>query len=135
MKIARLIVDDRRIEREPRPDTIICKTAEEALAMLESGQLDDGIHELMLDHDLGVNAAGDKIDVRPFVDTLEAICGLGERDPIAIDVIYIHTSNPTGKKYIEQAFTNRHTAPHYPKVYPVSDTMLGLYDPNPVEDL
>jgi hypothetical protein len=128
--IPRLIIDDRRVERSPHEGTILCKTAEEALALLHAGALDTEIEALYLDHDLGEDEYGNPITSRPFVDELERICALGEREPIRIRTIYIHTSNPAGKEYIWRALTNRHTSPHYSDVRKVSDTDVGLYDPN-----
>lgn len=124
MKISRLIVDDRRIERNPRPGTIIYTTAYQAIAGLIENKVTH-IEELCLDHVLGEDS-GEKIDIRPFVRELEYLAYQG--NPILIDRVYIHTSNGSGKEWIYAAFKNRIMAPHYPLVYKVSDEEIGLCD-------
>lgn len=102
MKIT-LLVDDLRDFREPR-SCLIARTSEAAIDLLEATP---GVtyESIWLDHDLG----GDDTTM-PVVDYL--IERAQEGRPVPVEVIYVHSSNPVGKRNIARALENyRH---HYP---------------------
>ncbi len=96
----RMVVDDLRTFANDRNDVTYCLTAEAAIEAV-SGR--PSIDSLYLDHDLGLDAEGNLIDVRPFVTHLEELAYFG--DPLKIDDIFIITSNHAtggGSRWIEQ---------------------------------
>jgi hypothetical protein len=84
-----VIIDDLRTHTR---GGLHLRTSADALDWLDSHR-GDTIGELWLDHDLG----GDDT-IRPIVGALEERCF--NRDPVPIDVIYVHTANPVGADMI-----------------------------------
>lgn len=89
-----LLIDDLRSFKDGRV-TIIARNSEDALTILkhDSGQK---YHEIWLDHDLGLTPKGEKDTIMPIVDYL---CEQAfNNQPIHVETIYVHTSNPVGAK-------------------------------------
>lgn len=105
----RLVIDDLREFNFP---VKYARTSKNGIHLLKlyaaKGQT---IDELWLDHDLG----GDDT-IYPVIHFLEEKAHFEE--PIPIDVIYIHTSNPVGRQMMKTALDR-----YYPKVY--------IIDPRP----
>ncbi len=98
-----VLVDDLRIFLQPVPaDAVVLRTLDEALAWLEGVTVEDEIGQLWLDHDLGKNDAGEIIEVKGFVRELEERRFYGTAP--AIDQVFVHTSNPEGRRWILPAF-------------------------------
>lgn len=80
----RVFLDD---ERQAPPGWTLARTAEEAIALVESGW----VEQLSLDHDLGMGLTGYDVLVR-----IEKIL-FDERLDFRVPEIFLHTSNPAGR--------------------------------------
>lgn len=92
-----LLIDDLRVFRDtPDAELHIARTSEEALNLLYS---DPNKHwdEVWFDHDLGMQNGKDDTTMR-VADFFAEQSFFG--NPISVDKILIHTSNPVGKKNI-----------------------------------
>lgn len=99
MKI--LLIDDLRDFANPpaTAEVTVVRTSEEAVELLTHDLIWD---EIWLDHDLGeVNGVNDTI--MPVVDHL-AFMGYAETNA-GIGVVYVHTSNPVGRKQMNSTLT------------------------------
>lgn len=99
-----VLVDDRREFWPPRPGATVLRTAPEAVAVLSRlHHAGVPVAELWLDHDLGRDGTGTEVTVMPVVDWMvrEAVTGTAPR----IDVVYVHTSSPPGRRDILGALT------------------------------
>lgn len=89
-----LLIDDLRSFKDKRI-TLIARNSEDALTILKH-DASQKYHEIWLDHDLGITRKGYKDTIMPVVDYLCEQAFNGE--PIPVDTIYVHTSNPVGAK-------------------------------------
>lgn len=127
--IQRLIIDDLREPIDPRPGDVVCKTLGEALALLDSGQLDAGVGELSLDHDLGVDGDGNEIEIKPFVRAMYDLCDPDGPNPVPVGMVTIHSSNGPGVEWLKGMFTMGPMAAYYPNVRVVDSNDVGLFYP------
>lgn len=89
-----LLIDDLRNFKDDRV-VLIARNSVDALTILKHDVQRQQFVDIWLDHDLGV--VGEKIDtVMPVVDFLCEQAFNGE--PVKVDTIYVHTSNPVGAK-------------------------------------
>jgi hypothetical protein len=94
-----LLIDDLRNFINPKQydDITVCRNSVDALRTLEEmhneGQY---IDVLWLDHDLGENTAGETDDIMPIIDYLAFLAS--NNDAFEVGKVYVHTSNPVGKK-------------------------------------
>lgn len=97
-----LLVDDLRIFREPDESAhlYIARTSEQALTILQREV--EPWDEIWLDHDLG-DATGEIDDVMRVVDYLSERAFNDE--PVVVGVVYVHTSNPSGRANMLRALT------------------------------
>lgn len=91
-----IVIDDMRVPLKSTSDEIqvfLYKTPELALLALNTIHDSGGhVHELWLDHDMGLNYdTGDDITIMPVVLWLEEQAHNGT--PLSVDYIFIHTSN------------------------------------------
>jgi len=77
--------------RDPPDDVVLCRTAEEAIRLLESGQ----VTTIDFDHDLGEGMTG--YDVAKHIEEL-VVAGR-----IPMPAWHIHSANPVGRMNIEAA--------------------------------
>lgn len=101
-----LIVDDERTFDLPNRDVHHVRTAEDAIVFLEHQK----VHELWLDHDLGMPDNTVWETVYPVVHYLEECAFFGQTVPI--DCVYVHTSNPVGRNMIQRALEKYYTICH-----------------------
>ena len=83
-----IFLDDIRI---PPPGAILCRTAEEAMKLLETGEVD----YISFDHDLGLGLSG--YDVAKYIEQLVF------EGSIQCPRWTIHSANPVGRNNIEAA--------------------------------
>lgn len=105
-----VLIDDLRSFRPntvPQGETLlIARTLSEGLKTIKdahSAQL--RIDQLWLDHDLGENpTTGATETIMPIVDL---IIGYSyEETPLNVNMIYIHTSNPVGRRNMNASLSN-----------------------------
>lgn len=96
-----LLVDDLRNFREEPENTVVARTSVDALKALGNSKL--GYSEIWLDHDLG-EPNGQLDSTMPVVDWLSEYAFTND-DIYPVDVIYVHTSNPVGRKNITSSLT------------------------------
>ena len=77
--------------REPPPGATLCRTAKEAMRLIESGV----VTRISFDHDLGTELTG--YDVAKLVERLVA------EGKIALPHWHVHSANPVGRSNIEAA--------------------------------
>jgi hypothetical protein len=87
------VIDDLREFHDGRP-AVIARTSKEALTYLEDNR-DIHFTDVWFDHDLG-EPEGKLDDVMPVVDYFSERAFNDE--PVDVDIIYVHTSNPSGAK-------------------------------------
>lgn len=83
-----LFLDDLRT---PPPEAILCRTAEEAIALVEQGK----VTRISFDHDLGEGLSGYDVAKR-----IEELVATGQ---IPMPRWQIHSANPVGRRNIEAA--------------------------------
>lgn len=102
MQIENLVIDDLRSFREEAlaGSLFYARTSQEGLAALRNYN-SSGVKNLWLDHDLGLNPDGSDDTIMRVVDWLCSEAYEGK--PYKVSMIYIHTSNPVGRKNIERS--------------------------------
>lgn len=109
-----VVIDDMRSPVRSESNqivTFLLKTPEEGLQVVKefhaSGVV---IEELWLDHDMGIDPdTGQDLNIMPIVEYLEEHAF--QDDPVAVDHIFIHTSNPYAGEQMMRALSR-----HYPHV-------------------
>ncbi len=101
-----LLIDDLRVFRQEILDTLpddsyirICRTVESALEVLHYDQRK--WDQVWLDHDLGKDESGEKVEVIPVIDYIERRFHSGHDIPVSNYII--HTSNGVGAANIARA--------------------------------
>ena len=93
-----LVIDDERVFRPERDGVTYCRTADEALALMENGRPE--IETLCLDHDLGTNAAGETIDIMPVINFLKHCADDGNPYPV-YQIIVVTMNNVMVQTMVE----------------------------------
>lgn len=93
-----LLIDDLRNFRDNR-NCVIARTSAEALEVLNTGQSFD---EIWFDHDLG-ELDGQVDSTMVVVDFLSELAF--NDTPYPVGTVYVHTSNPVGRKQIVDSLT------------------------------
>lgn len=94
-----LLIDDLRSFRDectPKEGLVIARNSADALAYLETHP-DEHYSAIWFDHDLG-EVDGKDDSTMPALDYLAFRAFTG--DPVNVDTVYVHTSNPVGRKQI-----------------------------------
>lgn len=105
MKI--LVVDDLRffkddvLKKLDGFDVVTAKNSVEALDLLKAD--DSHFYAIFLDHDLG---EVDNVGVDSVMPVVDFMCMKSfENNPVNVDTVYVHTSNPVGGKQIISALS------------------------------
>lgn len=89
-----LLIDDLRVFKDNR-ECVIARNSSEALQFLNDGTVWD---EIWFDHDLGIV---ETIGIDSTMRVVDYMCEQAFNDnPIAVNKVYVHTSNPVGGKQI-----------------------------------
>lgn len=101
MSVTNLVIDDLRSFRVEREGSAVyARTSREGLEALDRCA-SVGVDNLWLDHDLGLLADGTPDTIMSVVDRLSLLAFNGS--PYPVETVFIHTSNPVGRKNIKAA--------------------------------
>lgn len=99
MPLHNLVIDDlRSFKEEPDGVFVYARTSFHGRKALDEYEM-FGVQNLWLDHDLGLKADGTDDTIMSVVDSL--CLRAYEGNPYPVETIYVHTSNPVGRKNIK----------------------------------